>query len=488
LSTVNFQIIQGGMGAGVSNWHLARTVSMQGQLGVVSGIALDLIMVRRLQLGDPDGDVRRALSAFPVQSLAEEILEKYWIDGGKSPDEPFKSKPMVGHKQSAWSQQLLVVGSFVEVFLAKENHDGLVGINFLEKIQSPTLPAMYGALLADVDVVICGAGIPRQFPIFLNQFVNKQPAELKLAVTGAAPANSHVITFDPRDVMGDDLPDVRRPKFFPIVSSVILANMMVKKTPGCVDGLIIEAPTAGGHNAPPRGKLQLDENGEPIYGPRDEVDLDEICALGLPFWLAGSYGHPDQLNAALAAGATGIQVGTLFAFSNESGLEPSLKHSVIDRIVDGNLKVYTDPIASPTGFPFKVIQLDGTNSDAARYEERKRVCDLGYLRESYEKADGSVGWRCCSDVVDLYVRAGGSVDDTVGRKCLCNGLMANIGLGQTRKDTVDERPLLTCGDDTGNIPTVLNGRPNYSAVDVLEFLKPGSTSSVNDALTANESA
>ena len=33
-------IIQGGMGAGVSNWRLARAVSEQGQLGVVSGIAL----------------------------------------------------------------------------------------------------------------------------------------------------------------------------------------------------------------------------------------------------------------------------------------------------------------------------------------------------------------------------------------------------------------------------------------------------------------
>jgi len=55
-------IIQGGMGAGVSNWHLARSVSKLSQLGVVSGTALDVILARRLQQGDPDGDIRRALS------------------------------------------------------------------------------------------------------------------------------------------------------------------------------------------------------------------------------------------------------------------------------------------------------------------------------------------------------------------------------------------------------------------------------------------
>jgi len=59
-------VIQGGMGAGVSNWRLARAVSALGQLGVVSGTALDQILVRRLQDGDPGGHMRRGLDAFPV--------------------------------------------------------------------------------------------------------------------------------------------------------------------------------------------------------------------------------------------------------------------------------------------------------------------------------------------------------------------------------------------------------------------------------------
>ena len=46
-------IIQGGMGVAVSSWHLAREVSRAGHLGVVSGTALDAVLARTLQDGDP---------------------------------------------------------------------------------------------------------------------------------------------------------------------------------------------------------------------------------------------------------------------------------------------------------------------------------------------------------------------------------------------------------------------------------------------------
>ena len=55
-------IIQGGMGVGVSGWRLARAVAQCGQLGVVSGTALDLLLTRQLQLGDLGGHLRRALA------------------------------------------------------------------------------------------------------------------------------------------------------------------------------------------------------------------------------------------------------------------------------------------------------------------------------------------------------------------------------------------------------------------------------------------
>jgi hypothetical protein len=68
------EIIQGGMGVAVSGWRLARAVSMLGQLGVVSGTALDVVLARRLQLGDPTGDLRRAIRRFPDPAVAERVL------------------------------------------------------------------------------------------------------------------------------------------------------------------------------------------------------------------------------------------------------------------------------------------------------------------------------------------------------------------------------------------------------------------------------
>src|SRR5512140_3868708 len=87
-------IIQGGMGVAVSGWPLARAVSRLGQLGVVSGTALAIVLARRLQLGDPDGDLRRALAHFPFPHMAARVLWDYFIPGGKPVAAPFKHTPM----------------------------------------------------------------------------------------------------------------------------------------------------------------------------------------------------------------------------------------------------------------------------------------------------------------------------------------------------------------------------------------------------------
>ena len=238
-----------------------------------------------------------------------------------------------------------------------------------------------------------------------------------------------------------------------------------------IDGLVIEGPLAGGHNAPPRGKTQLSASGEPVYNTRDTADPAAIAKLGLPFWLAGSYGHPDRLQDALKAGANGVQVGTLFAFCEESGLREDLKRQALNQCREGTAQVFTDPVASPTGFPFKVLALDGTLSDTDTYHERARQCDLGYLREAYERPSGAIGWRCPAEEPEVYLKKGGCSDSAVGRKCLCNSLAANAGLAQLRPEEGEELPLLTCGSDLGSIPLLLGSdQTSYSAADVIRFL------------------
>ena len=82
------------MGVAVSGWRLARAVSTAGQLGVVSGTLLPVVLARRLQLGDPGGELRRALAAFPDPATSASLLARYFIPGGKAPAAPFAAVPM----------------------------------------------------------------------------------------------------------------------------------------------------------------------------------------------------------------------------------------------------------------------------------------------------------------------------------------------------------------------------------------------------------
>jgi nitronate monooxygenase len=465
-------IIQGGMGAGVSDWRLANTVSRLGQLGVVSGTALDEILARRLQDGDPGDHMRRALAAFPLPDVAAKIRDKYYIDGGKAANTPYVTMAKHTREGPRDVQEMCLVANFVETWLAREGHQNPVGINYLEKIQMPHLASMYGAMLAGVDYVLMGAGIPIRVPGVLDHYVNHKPAEYTLHVAGAAGDDDTSMHFAPRDFVPLDLPPLKRPIFLAIISSNTLAVTMLKKANGKVDGFIIEGQTAGGHNAPPRGKMTLNEAGEPVYGERDVVDLVKMRELGVPFWLAGGYGSHEGVEAALAAGATGVQVGTAFAFADESGMKDEYKRALIAKAVAGTAKVFTNPVASPTGFPFKVALLEGTTSDKEIYLKRPRICDLGYLREPYKKEDGEVGYRCSAEPVTIYLSKGGKVEDTVGRQCVCNALMANIGLQQTRaKGKHVEVGLVTTGDDLIEIGRFLSpGRSSYTAAEVLDNL------------------
>jgi len=133
--------------------------------------------------------------------------------------------------------------------------------------------------------------------------------------------------------------------------------------------------------------------------------------------------------------------------------------------------VFTDPLASPTGFPFKVAELEGTCSDAEVYAERPRICDLGFLREPYRTEDGGIGYRCAAEPVSVYVSKGGHAEDTIGRKCVCNGLLANIGYQQVRNGRREEYGLITAGDDLFSVKEFLKpGRTEYFAADVVRQL------------------
>ena len=462
-------IIQGGMGAGVSNWRLAKAVSKTGQLGIVSGTALDTIFARRLQLGDAGGHMRRAMLHFPDAKMAQRVLKRYYMPDGQKRQQPFKQTGVTAIKADQATIELTVVANFVEVYLAKEGHANPVGINLMEKIQLPNLYALYGAMLAGVDTVTMGAGIPREIPGVLDLLADHKPVSLKISVE-TRNGSRYQADFNPKSFLQADLPRLKRPRFLSIISSVLLAKMMVKKATGKVDGFVVELPCAGGHNAPPRGKMELSDQGEPVYGDRDVIEIEKIKAIGLPFWLAGSWGTPQKLKEALSLGANGIQIGTLLAFSDESGFTDNIKRQAIGHIHNQNTSVFTDPLASPTGFPFKVLSLPGSLSETDAYQDRNRKCDLGYLRQLYEKPDGKIGFRCPAEPEAAFLAKGGRSEDLTGKKCLCNALLSNIGLAQVRKNGYVENTLVTSGDGIQTLGQFLAGKQSYKTAEAIAWL------------------
>jgi NAD(P)H-dependent flavin oxidoreductase YrpB (nitropropane dioxygenase family) len=492
--------ISGGMGIAISSWGLARTVSLMGGLGVVSGMALDVVCARRLQLGDPDGHIRRAFAALArlCPQLArdvERLFARFFIAGGKASHQSYRGpsstllQPVPGSsiqgEHALWelpfdAQVFTVAANFTEVWLAKQGHSGKVGVNFLRKVERPLPWALYGALLADVDYVLVGAGRPSELPRMLERLRAHEDVELPLTVQGtSAGATGHAVVIQPRKLLSDSLPPLSTTKLLAVVSSHQLAQALAEDPDTRPYGFVVENSTAGGHNAPPSMK-RFNEKREPllIYGAEDKARVDLIARLGLPFWLAGSYGRPEKLREALAMGAVGIQIGTLAALSGQSGMSPEIRRQALSLLSKGQLYVKADPRSSPTGFPFKVAQLPGSLSDGAVYSKRPRVCDVGLLQSSYAKEDGSIGFRCPAEPVEPFLRKGGKLQSTVGRVCLCNSLLATAGFAQTRSNGYVEPPLVTLGDDLSGAADLVRelppGQDLYSMGNALRYLQNGS--------------
>lgn len=362
-------------------------------------------------------------------------------------------------------------------------------------------------MLADVDYVIMGAGIPLTVPGILDNLSEGKTATFPMDVQGSD--EDYHTEFSPEAFWtAAGKPELakkhlKRPNFVPIVSSVVLAQSMLKRANGKgptkgIQGFVMELPTTGGHNAPPRGfrydpvakshAIDLNKRGEPVYGPKNKVDLSKFAKAvkdKVPFWMAGAYAHADKFKDAIKLGAQGVQCGTVFALAKESGMDDQTRKDILKTLAQGDMDVFTDPVASPTGYPFKVLELKNTLSDDKVYAQRPRLCSLGYLRSAYMDDNRKIGYRCPAEDVDAWVRKGGDVEATVGRKCLCNALMANVGLGQTRKyenkdsdgETklyVEDR-LITIGDEINLARKFMkqdeNGDWNYSAAVIVDYLR-----------------
>ncbi|MDZ7670807.1 MAG: hypothetical protein U5Q16_15785 [Gammaproteobacteria bacterium] len=70
-----------------------------------------------------------------------------------------------------------------------------------------------------------------------------------------------------------------------------------------------------------------------------------------------------------------------------------------------------------------------------------------------------------------FLKKGGEQDEIQGRKCVCNGLLATVGLGQVQKGSYEEPALVTAGQDVSLVAEfIAQGRNSYSAADVIRRL------------------
>src|SRR5690606_8784621 len=136
---------------------------------------------------------------FPLPEVAEHVLRKFFLPEGRPDGVPYRMLSMYRSGASRLREQINMLASFVEVWLAREGHAGVVGINLLTKVQLPNLGALYGAMLAGVDCVLMGAGIPREIPGVLDRLSRHGRASLKLDVEGLAPGEAVETSLDPAD-------------------------------------------------------------------------------------------------------------------------------------------------------------------------------------------------------------------------------------------------------------------------------------------------
>ncbi|MBI5544776.1 MAG: nitronate monooxygenase [Deltaproteobacteria bacterium] len=459
-------------------------------LGITSGTAAAHIVARRLQLGDQS--IQRAFEALAglVPSLEGELMalhRSYYVEGGKAEERPFKPVPRFDMSPPRSLVLLTLASNFAIVWECKQGHEGPVGINYLQKIELSQLPALYGAILADVDYVCAGAGDPSGFPGLLRRLACHEPVQKAVHVARAS--RHHKLAFDPRDFAPQGGLQLTCPRFIAIVSTYPQAAQLEANDATRPYGFVFEGPSAGGHNAPPAG-YQRFKGEPPRWGLNDLPELDRLANLRGPFWLAGEYGNPEGLKRALAAGAAGVQFGTILAFSAESGMAPALRAAVLERIWRGELDVVTEPLMSPAGFPFKVAQVPGTISERSVRDERERwsCCDLGHLvtpletRRHVVRADGTseeiaeLQMMCPAEPLEAFLRKGGLPLRRKDSICLCNALMSAAGYPAIRGGRYLEPPIVTMGDQSAKDVRAIQKHTRsmaYSARAALSYVLEG---------------
>ena len=255
-------VIQGGMGVGVSKSNLASAVANEGAVGVIASVGLG-------ELGD--------YSKAKYSDVNKEALRK-------------------------------------EIRKARSRTNGIIGVNIMCAL-SDYESLVETAVEENIDIIISGAGLPVNLPLYTK---------------------------------GTNI------KLIPIISSVRTFQLICKRWKqryDCLpDAVIVEGPKAGGHLG--YHFEELAENRAPSL----EQILTEVIAYAntftpaIPVIAAGGIFSGADIARVLAIGASGVQMATRFVCTEECDAHINFKNAYLNATQDD-----ITLIKSPVGLPGQVI-------------------------------------------------------------------------------------------------------------------------------------
>ena len=272
-----------------------------------------------------------------------------------------------------------------------------------------------------------GAGIPREIPGVLDALARASSRRASSSTSRARRTRRRrASSFDPREHWPSRSAPLRRPRFLAIVSAHSLATMLARKATGRVDGFVVEGRPRAGTTRRRAASCSSTPDGEPSTASATSSTSAKIRELGLPFWLAGGAGTPEAAGGARRgrgrrAGRHAVRVlrrvrAHADAQAPRAGArrdgDVAYAHRPA-RVTDG-LSVQGRAAGRHARDRTTRASASATSAFCARRIARRRAARLSLPRRAGRR----------------YVAKGGDIADTVGRRCLCNGLTANIGQPQ----------------------------------------------------------
>jgi NAD(P)H-dependent flavin oxidoreductase YrpB (nitropropane dioxygenase family) len=266
IGTSSISLVQGGMGVGISLSGLASAIMNEDGLGVIAGVGL----------GEEKGYIKKyAYDEANQRALRQEIRKARVLSEGK----------------------------------------GLLGVNIMH-VLSDYSSLVKAAVEENVDVIISGAGIPRDLPSYL--------------------------------IGGKTM-------IVPIVSSARLADLLCKtwlRQGHAPDAIIVEGPMAGGHLG---YSLEELKNQEFVKHGLEKIIVDVISTVKpyeekvgrkIPVIAAGGIFYGGDIKKFLKLGATGVQMATRFVTTYECDASLEFKQAYINCKKE-DLTIINSPVGMP---------------------------------------------------------------------------------------------------------------------------------------------